>query len=164
MAERAPASAMLQIRPARPEDTSGILALVAEVYQEYGCVLDAENEEPHLLAPGPYFRRDGGELWVVEENDVVKATVAVSLHQEDAELKTLYVHASLRRQGWGRRLVHLATEYAREAGKLSIILWSDTRFLDAHRLYRRMGFSKCGERELHDSNSSKEYGFTKSLL
>ena len=155
---------MLQIRPARPEDTSGILALVAEIYQEYGCVLDAENEKLHLLAPSPYFRRDGVEFWVVEENNVVKATVAVSLHKEAAELKTLYVHASLRRQGWGRRLVHLATEYVREAGKLSIILWSDTRFLDAHRLYRRMGFSKCGERELHDSNNSKEYGFTKSLL
>ncbi len=162
--QKLPVSAMLQLRPARPQDTPGVLALVAEIYREYECVLDAENEEPHLLAPGSYFRRSGGEFWVVEEDDAVKATVAVSLHQEVAELKTLYVHSSLRRRGWGVRLVNLATEHAREAGKLSIILWTDTRFLDAHRLYRRMGFSECGERELHDSNNSKEYGFTKSLV
>ncbi|HVF88258.1 MAG TPA: GNAT family N-acetyltransferase [Pyrinomonadaceae bacterium] len=155
---------MLHIRPALPEDTPGVLALVAEIYREYECVLDAENEEPHLLAPGPNFRRDGGEFWVVEEDDVVKATVAVSLHGEDAELKTLYVHSSLRRQGWGVRLVSLATEYARGAGRSSMLLWTDTRFLDAHRLYRRMGFSECGERELHDSNNSREYCFTKSLV
>lgn len=157
-------SDMLQLRPARPQDTPGVLALVAEIYGEYECVLDAENEEPHLLAPGAYFRRSGGEFWVVEENDVVKATVAVSLHGAAAELKTLYVHSSLRRQGWGDRLVTLATKYARGAGKSSLMLWSDTRFLDAHRLYRKMGFSECGERELHDSNNSREYGFTKSLL
>ena len=155
---------MQRIRSARPDDTLGVLALVTEIYQDYDCVLDAENEEPHLLAPGPYFRRGGGEFWVVEEDDVVKATVAVLLEQETAELKTLYVHSSLRRQGWGGRLVNLATEHARGAGKLSMFLWTDTRFLDAHRLYRRMGFSQCGERELHDSNNSREYGFTKSLV
>lgn len=154
---------MPQIRPARPEDTPGVLALVAEVYREYDCVLDAENEEPHLLAPGAYFRQSGGEFWVVEEAGVVRATAAVFLHREAAELKTLYVHPSLRRQGWGRRLVLGAIDHARGAGKSSMVLWTDTRFLDAHRLYRSLGFREYGERLLHDSNNTKEYGFTKSL-
>jgi putative acetyltransferase len=154
----------LQLRPTIPEDVPGILALIGEVYSEYDCVLDAETDERHLLEPGPYFRARGGEFWVVEKNGGIRATVAVMLHEDDAsELKSLYVHASLRRQGWGRRLTELAIDYARANGSQKMILWSDTRFLDAHRLYRSMGFREMGLRELHDSNNSVEYGFELSL-
>ena len=148
-----------QPRPTIPEDVPGILALIGEVYGEYDCVLDAEADERHLLEPGPYFRARGGEFWVVEENGAIRATVAVMLHEEAGELKSLYVHSSLRRQGWGRRLTRLAIDYAQTKGRRKMILWSDTRFVEAHRLYRSLGFRKMGMRELHDSNNSVEYGF-----
>jgi putative acetyltransferase len=151
-------------RPTVPEDVPGILALISEVYGEYDCTLDAEGEERHLLEPGPYFRAHGGEFWVVEEEGRIVATAAVLLHEDEGELKTLYVHPSLRRQGWGRRLTMLAINYARDAGKRKMILWSDTRFLDAHRLYRSLGFRETGTRHLHDSNNSIEYGFELSLV
>jgi putative acetyltransferase len=153
----------LQFRPTVPEDVPGILALIAEVYGEYDCVLDAETEERHLLEPGPYFRARGGEFWVVEDAGRIVATAAVMLEEEAGELKSLYVHRSLRRQGWGRRLTELTIEYARAKGKRRMILWSDTRFLDAHSLYRRLGFREMGVRELHDSNNSVEYGFELSF-
>lgn len=152
----------LIVRPTVPEDVPGILALIGEVYTEYDCVLDAE-EEHHLLEPGPYFRERGGEFWVVEDEGKVRATVAVMLHEDACELKSLYVHPSLRRQGWGRRLTELAIAYARSRGRGLMILWSDTRFTSAHRLYRGMGFRETGVRELHDSNNSVEYGFEKQL-
>lgn len=150
---------MLVLRTVLPEDVPAILRLIDEVYAEYGCKLDAEGEEPHLLDPIGYFRTGGGEFWVVAEEGEVRATVAVVLHPDASELKSLYVHSSLRRQGWGRRLTNLAIEHARLSGRPRMFLWSDTRFTDAHRLYRSMGFSECGYRELHDSNNSKEYGF-----
>jgi len=87
----------------------------------------------------------------------------VLLHADAAELKTLYVHRSLRRQGWARRLVQMAIEHARLRGRQQMILWSDTRFLDAHRLYTNMGFLQTGKRELEDSNNSIEYGFELAL-
>jgi N-acetylglutamate synthase-like GNAT family acetyltransferase len=152
-----------KLRPTIPEDVPGILALIGEIYAEYDCVLNAELEEQHLLEPGPYFRGHGGEFWVVEEDGKIRATVAVSLHDDSGELKTLYVHPSLRRQGWGRKLTTLAMDYARAAGKQKMILWSDTRFADAHRLYRNLGFTDMGIRDLHDSNNSVEYGFEMSL-
>lgn len=155
---------MLTPRPVTTEDTPGILGLVAEVYAEYNCVLDAENEEPYLLQAGEYFRASGGECWAIEDKGTIKATVAVLLKDDAGELKTLYVHRSLRQQGWGRRLVELAIEHARQAGKRKIYLWSDTRFIDAHRLYQKMGFAECGMRELHDSNASSEYRFEKELM
>ena len=150
---------MSLLRPVIKEDVPSILRLIDGVYAEYGCKLDAEGEEPHLLDPGAYFRAAGGEFWVVEEGDVIGATVAVMLHPDTSELKSLYVHSSLRRQGWGRRLTELAVEHARRHGRTNMFLWSDTRFVEAHRLYRRLGFQECGYRELHDSNDSKEYGF-----
>lgn len=154
----------LRLRPIVPEDVRGVLALIGEVYAEYGCVLDVEHDEQHLLEPGAYFRVRGGEFWVVEEggNDIL-ATAAVLLHEDAGELKSLYVHPSLRRQGWGRRLTQMAIDYARERGKRKMILWSDTRFADAHRLYRNMGFQETGMRELHDSNNSVEYGFEMAI-
>jgi N-acetylglutamate synthase-like GNAT family acetyltransferase len=153
-----------KLRPTIAEDVPGILALISEIYSEYDCVLDAEKEERHLLEPGPYFRSHGGEFWVVEEDAKVVATAAVMLHEDEGELKTLYVHPRLRRQGWGHRLTELAMTYARERGKPRMILWSDTRFLNAHHLYRRMGFREMGTRELHDSNNTVEYGFEISLV
>jgi putative acetyltransferase len=154
----------LQLRPTIPEDVPGILALIGEIYSEYDCVLDAQAEERHLLEPGHYFRARDGEFWVVEDDGKIRATVAVMLEQDAGELKSLYVHSSLRRQGWGRRLTRLAIDYARAKGKRKMILWSDTRFESAHRLYRSMGFQEMGLRELHDSNNSIEYGFELSLV
>lgn len=151
-------------RPVIQEDVPGILKLIDGVYAEYDCVLNAEEEEQHLLEPGPYFRAHGGEFWVLEENGRILATAAVMLHEDAGELKSLYVHASLRRQGWGRRLTNLAIEYARQSGKQKMILWSDTRFTDAHRLYRSLGFQEVGMRELHDSNNTVEYGFERALI
>jgi len=139
------------------------LRLIGEVFAEYGCLLDAENEDRYLLNPGPYFRERGGEFWVLEDAGQIIATVAVLLCEDAAELKCLYVQRAYRRQGWGQRLSELTLDFARQAGKRRMILWTDTRFLEAHRLYQQMGFTQRGTRELHDSNNTVEYGFELDL-
>ena len=51
---------------------------------------------------------------------------------------------------------------AEQIGRL--ILWSDTRFDQAHRLYERMGFQRTGERVLPDDlNQTREYGFERPV-
>jgi putative acetyltransferase len=175
---------MWQIRPTLPEDVPGILALVGAIYTEYDCVFNPELDDPFLLDPGPYFRTTGGEFWVAipaatpvraettidgrtyigdalqaPDSSPILATGAVKLHPDAGELKTLYVHPSARRQGLGRTLTEMAIAHARRAGRPRFFLWTDTRFHDAHRLYRGMGFVQFGERDLGDSNNSREYGF-----
>lgn len=157
-------TAAFTLRSATPSDTSGIVSLIAEVYAEYDCVLDTENDEPYLLDAGKHFRASGGDFWVVEGSEGIKGTVAVSLSPESGELKNLYVHRSLRGLGWGRYLVQTAIEHVQRAGKQGMVLWSDTRFSDAHRLYRKMGFAESGVRELDDINESVEYGFEKRFV
>lgn len=146
------------VRPVVEGDIPQVLALVREVYAEYGQRLNTE-EEPWWLSPGASFRDTGGEFWVVEADGVVRATAGVKLHEDDGELKCLYVHRSLRRQGWGRRLTVMAMEHARRARRTKFTLWSDTRFEEAHRLYESMGFRRTGFRDLHDSNNTQEHGF-----
>ncbi|MCC7293458.1 MAG: GNAT family N-acetyltransferase [Phycisphaerales bacterium] len=152
----------LAVRPTLPTDVPGILKLIAAVYAEYGQILNTD-EEPHVLCPGPYFGAHGGEFWVVADQDEVLATCGVKVEEGVAELKTLYVHPSLRRMGWGKRLVERAMEHARSRGATMMMLWSDTRFVDAHRLYRRLAFEHDGLRELKDSNLTWEYGFSRQL-
>ena len=149
----------LLFRPAESADTPGIHALISEVYAEYGCILEVEREERHLIDPGPYFRSKGGQFWVVLSGDRIAATGAVMIHPDSAELKTLYVHPSIRRQGVARRLIAMAASHARAAGRNHMTLWSDTRFTSAHQLYESLGFRRTGYHELQDVNRSKEYGY-----
>jgi N-acetylglutamate synthase-like GNAT family acetyltransferase len=126
-------------------------------------VLRVEQDEPHLVEPGPYVRERGGEFWVAERAGKIVATGAVKLHADCGEVKTIYVHPLARRQGLARRLTELAIEHARQAGRRKMILWSDTRFTKAHALYASMGFIRDGERDLHDSNHSREFGYWKAI-
>jgi N-acetylglutamate synthase-like GNAT family acetyltransferase len=154
---------MATLRPTVPGDVPGILDLIAEIFSEYGCVLDAQREDTHLLNPGPHFRERGGDFWVVEQGGRIVATVALVLHEDAGEIRCLYVHRDLRRQGWGRRLSQMTMKLAWQAGKRRMILWSDTRFVEAHRLYQALGFTRCGQRDLHDSNHTVEHGFETEL-
>ena len=80
------------------------------------------------------------------------------------ELQMLYVMAPWRRLGLGSRFVDLVESETRRRGQSSLELWSDTRFLDAHRLYRSLGFEQLPDvRELHDLSATREYRFRKSL-
>lgn len=149
------------LRPAEPRDTPAIQLLIATVFADYGYVLDVEREDPHLRDPGGYFRVGGGEFWVVEgaAGEII-ATVAVELHAQAAELKSLYVAAPHRRAGLGRRLTTLALAFARRHGRATAFLWSDTRFSDAHRLYEKLGFVRDGVRNVRCVNEFAEYHFT----
>ncbi len=202
------------LRPVLPDDVPHVIALIAEIFREYDCVLDAEHEDTHLLAPGDYFRARGGDFWVVpgtgasqsagtiagsacgpeaghvaaaagrrgaadEPNAAaaargdaptdlstaarVLATVAWLPHGDTAELKCLYVQRAQRGRGWGLRLMEHYFAVARAHGCTRLRLWSDTRFIAAHGLYRRLGFVEFGERDLNDSNHSREFGFERDL-
>jgi putative acetyltransferase len=153
------------VRRADDGDAPGVLALVDACFSEYeGCVLDT-GEMPHLLALATHFSSQGGQAWVVEAGTEVVGTVAWRPRQLDgAELHMLYVAASARRRGLGTQLVRLVEDQARHHGAVSVELWSDTRFLDSHRLYRCLGYRQEPERrELHDLSHTIELHFTKAL-
>ena len=67
-------------------------------------------------------------------------------------------------RGAGRALVETALAWCRDEGVARLVLWSDTRFERAHRLYDRMGFRRTGHRTLPgDLNHTQEYRFERSV-
>jgi predicted GNAT family N-acyltransferase/RimJ/RimL family protein N-acetyltransferase len=151
------------LRPVRDEDGPALERLIAGCWSEYpGCVMDVDNEEPWLRAPATAYAEKQGVLWVV--GDVTACIGMRPLAPGTVELKSLYVSAPARRGGLGGRLVRRGERWAHEQGAGRIELWSDTRFLDAHRLYERLGYVRTGRtRDLHDLSNTTEFFFVKEL-
>ncbi len=160
------------VRPALDSDADGIIALVESCWSEYeGCVMDLEVEMAHLRWVASHYAEAGGGAWLAvapggaSPGGTVVGSVAWNpVGPGTAELHLLYVAGPARHRGLGARLVRLVEATARRRGADRLELWSDTRFLDAHRLYRTLGYEKLPEvRELHDLSHSSEFHFTRSL-
>lgn len=155
--------------PVEKGDLPQVYALIAACYEQFGFRLNLDDEcEQHLRDPRGYFVSHGGDFWVVRDEDgVVRATVALCLHEMEepprAELKSMYVDAAWRRRGVGSALTRRVIDEARKRGCIELELWSDTRFTPAHAMYRSLGFAQIGEREINDSNNSVEFGFRRTI-
>jgi putative acetyltransferase len=148
-------------------DAQDLFGLLSLCYAEYpGCFVDPHDDLPDLRAAGSSYAATDGAFWAVEdERGRVCACVAVDFPERGtAELHRLYVRSDRRGQGLGSLLVHQAENRARARGADHIVLWSDTRFTTAHRLYRRLGYTQVdGQRQLADISESAEYRFEKTF-
>jgi putative acetyltransferase len=162
----------LTVRPVLDGDADALIALIGAAYAEHpGCVLDLPGVDADLVRPRTTFDTAGGELWVVatEREELVGCCGwAPATAPEDPspaiELKRLYVAAAERGQGLGRWLVSEVERVARAHGATRVVLWSDDRFADAHRLYELLGYTRRPEtRRLHDPSDTTELHFERRL-
>ena len=146
-------------------DAPGVIDLIGRVYAEYGFVYDPRVEVPDLLRFAQHYEPPRGAFFVVRDGHRVVGSVGVErLDGGGAELHRLYLDATLRGHGTGRALVDAVLDWCRAQEISRLILWSDTRFDQAHRLYTRMGFQRTGERTLPDDlNQTREYGFERPV-
>ncbi len=157
----------LVVRRAAAGDGQDLFGLLSLCFAEYpGCFVDPHDDLPDLVAPHTAFAASGGRFFVVEDAiGRICACVAVDSPAAGvAELHRLYVRPDVRGRGLGGRLVGLAEGEARAMGCGRMVLWSDTRFADAHRLYNRLGYVRTGEeRDLGDISGSREFAFARDL-
>jgi putative acetyltransferase len=155
------------VRPVVDADAQDLFGLLSLCYAEYpGCFIDPHDDLPDLRAAGSSYAETGGVFLAVEdERGRVCACVAVDFPESGtAELHRLYVRSDRRGEGLGSLLVRRAESHARARGASRIVLWSDTRFTTAHRLYRRLGYTQMdGQRQLTDISKSAEYRFENKL-
>jgi N-acetylglutamate synthase-like GNAT family acetyltransferase len=151
--------------PAHRTDVPGIIALIGAVFAEYDFVFDATAEVPDLLDFPRHYEPPGGAFFVIRQAGGVVGSVGVErLEGTVAELHRLYLAPRLRGQGHGQALVEEILVWCRHQNITQLVLWSDTRFRDAHRLYVRMGFAQSGERVLpNDVNQTREYRFERPV-
>ena len=152
-------------RLATADDVPAVMLLIGRVFAEYGLLLMPVFEVPDLLQFDAHYTAPHGAFWVLRDDTRVVGCVGVDrIDARTAELHRLYVDASQRGRGIGQRLVETVLDWARAQGLARVVLWSDTRFENSHRLYRRLGFAQLGERVVEgDINHSREYGFEREV-
>ena len=152
------------IVPATRADAPGVIALIGRVFAEYGWIWDPAAEVPDLLRWTPY-EPPGGAFFVIREGRRIVGSVGVDRVEADAaELHRLYLDPGMRGRGLGDALVETILGWCRARDIPRLVLWSDTRFVHAHRLYLRHGFRRAGERELaEDVNQTREFRFERTV-
>lgn len=166
--------AVVMRRPDRPvaraatdADAQDLFGLITLAFADYpGCFVDPHDDYPDLVRPATSAAAAGTLLWVVEDaRSRVRGCVGLKAAKDGVgELTKLYVRGDQRRKGLGAHLVALVEDAARRRGDTRLVLWTDTRFTTAHRLYERLGFARDGEaRALHDVSGSWEYPYAKKL-
>jgi ribosomal protein S18 acetylase RimI-like enzyme len=130
----------------RPAAGPGDLAVARELFREYadrlGLDLGFQDFERELRElPGGYAP-PGGALFLAEDDSgSFLGCVAVRpLDEVTAEMKRLYVRASGRGLGLGRRLAETAIAEARRLGYRAIRLDTLPSMTEAIALYRALGF------------------------
>jgi putative acetyltransferase len=153
------------ITPATRADAPAVIDLIGRVFVEYGWIWEPAREVPDLLRWTPHYEPPHGAFFVVRERERIVGSVGVDRVGDGiAELHRLYLDPGMRGRGLGEALVHTILDWCRAHGVARLVLWSDTRFTHAHRLYLRTGFRQTGERTLpEDINQTREYSFERAV-
>ena len=110
-----------------------------EWIEQYFRVEDPDREM--LDDPATYIIDNGGEVFFAIIEGKVVGTVAMIRDGDNRfELAKMAVSGGHKGQGIGDRLMHACIEFAREKGKSSIFLLSNTKLRPAINLYRKHGF------------------------
>ena len=146
-------------------EAPAVIELIHRVFDEYDFIWEPEEEFWDLLGEEFPYQEPRGALWVARDaaGRIVGSIAAERIDAATVEFHRLYLDARLRGAGHGRRLMLEAIAWARRAGCRDVVLWSDTRFDDAHRLYERLGFRRSGERALDDVNATVEFRYERRV-
>ncbi len=174
-----PTTRAFEVRMARAEEGAHAADVVHEVYDEYGFTWEEDGYHTDLYHLGDAYLRAGGAFFVAVEaassglvgtaalrrfecvpagdnvhivDDVVRVAGA------DCSLERLYVRKGARQAGLGRALLQRTIDSAAARGASRLEIWSDKRFVEAHRLYERLGALPVGERICDDPDRSREWG------
>ena len=84
--------------------------------------------------------------------------------KNEIEIHKLYIDQKFRRKGLAKLLVQKVENIAMRENKSKVILWTDTRFKEAHKMYLKMDYEKSKKtRRLYDISDTVEYNFVKHL-
>lgn len=171
------------IRLSVDADGDALSRLIARCWADYpGSYFDRHGEMAMLDAIATYYAGQSGTHWSVVPTHTAHTQGARIIGCLGAapgsftgeapwdkgdtlwEMTKLYVSPTQRRGGFAGRLVQRAEDYARAHGADRMILWTDTRFIAAHRFYENRGYISDGRtRTLGDLSQSVEYLYSKRV-
>ncbi len=140
------------LRDPEPGDLGRIVSQQAGLYaKEYGWDWTFEALVAEIV--GQFvktFDPHGERCWIAErEGEVIGSVFVVRQDVETAKLRLLYVDASARGLGLGRRLVEDCIRFAQAKGYRRMILWTNDILVSARRIYEATGFTLLEEEPHH---------------
>ena len=128
-------------RRATRGDSAAAMQLVDRALRDYGLYAVPDAGDIDLTDPEQHYDARGGCFELIEAGGEVVGVIGWRPAGDGViELKKLYLAASARGHGVGRRAVERVVEAARAAGARAIVLETATRLTEANALYRRFGF------------------------
>lgn len=144
----------LNFRAATAADLPFIIGLIADD-DVSGEVADdpGEHAGPHYQAAFAAVQNDPNQLMLIAELGGVRVgtfqlTFIPSIARRGmtrALVEAVHVAPEYRNRGVGSAMMHWAMQKSRERGAGLVQLTSNKKRLDAHRFYRRLGFSQSHE-------------------
>jgi GNAT superfamily N-acetyltransferase len=151
--EDAPNRHTVTLRSLESGDYGWVVERHGAVYrQEYGWDETFEALVARIVADYIDHRDPLREnAWIAEVNgERVGCIFCVKKSEKIAQLRILLVEPHARGAGVGTRLVDECLRFARGAGYIEMMLWTNDILVDARRIYERFGF-KLIEEERHHS-------------
>lgn len=145
----------MHIRRARPEERAAIGEVTVAAYEPMLASAEASYVDQLRNAEA---RDLEAELWVAVAPDDREVLGTVTLCREgspwreiaradEGEFRMLAVAPHAQGQGVGEALARHVIDRFREAGATAVVLSSTPLMAGAHRLYERLGFGRCPERD-----------------
>ncbi|MGA9769861.1 MAG: GNAT family N-acetyltransferase [Blastocatellia bacterium] len=131
----------------KPGDIGYLTYLHGTLYgEECGWDYTFEAYVAGPLAEFAKSRNERERIWIVEKEGTVAGSIGiVEASRQNAQLRWLLLHTSLRGHGIGRILVEEAIRFCKEKNYSQIFLWTASALAAAAKLYRSTGFQLAEE-------------------
>jgi putative acetyltransferase len=135
----------ITIRPIQPADNASLAIIIRETLTEFGAnkpgtvYYDATTDALYEL-----FRQAGSAYFVAEADGQLVGGGGIyptgGLPAHTCELVKMYLHASARGLGFGKRLIDQSLQSARELGYRQVYLETMPELKQALNVYEKFGF------------------------
>jgi N-acetylglutamate synthase-like GNAT family acetyltransferase len=141
----------IRIVPFSDEFTPGVKDLIVPIQRDEFGIEITYDDQPDLHDIPAFYRKGCGDFWIaVHDDEVVGSIALVDIGSGQAALRKMFVKETFRggEHGVAKRLLETLVEHAHRKGVRDIFLGTTSKFLAAHRFYKKMGFDLVDEKEL----------------
>jgi DNA-binding MarR family transcriptional regulator/GNAT superfamily N-acetyltransferase len=147
-----PSRGEIKLRPHKPGDIGWVVSRHGAIYaEEYGWDITFEATVARVAAE--FIERFDSRTdccFIADRGgEILGSAFVVRKDAATAKLRLVYVEASARGTGLGRRLVEACMQFARDAGYSRMTLWTNDVLLPARRLYTSLGFELAASEPHH---------------
>lgn len=113
----------------------------------------------HHAIKGHPRKSEKFSIFLKDENDTPHGGVIVTFLWNGMEIQSLWVDESVRKQGWGRKLIEAVEDEARKRG--CSIAYTNAFSWQAPEFYEKLGYTLYGKLEGFPEGSSLSYFYKK---